>query len=142
MSRSKPSFRGREYAALLFDMDGTLLDSSAVVKRVWRAWAIRHGIDPVALLASIHGVRAEDTIRRFAPVGIDVAAEAELLHQEEMANVEGIVPIAGIEAFIATLDPNSWAVVTSAPGSLPETRLRAPGSRAEHIDIRGRRATR
>ena len=122
-----PNFRGRSFAAFLFDMDGTILDSSAVVERVWRAWATRHGIDPTELLASIHGVRAEDTIRRFGPVGIDVAAEVALLHQEEMADVEGIVPIEGAEALIAGLDPNSWAVVTSAPRSLARVRLCSVG---------------
>ena len=122
-----PNFRGRSFAAFLFDMDGTILDSSAVVERVWRAWATRHGIDPTELLASIHGVRAEDTIRRFGPVGIDVAAEVALLHQEEMADVEGIVPIEGAEALIAGLDPNCWAVVTSAPRSLARVRLCSVG---------------
>ena len=124
---SGPNFRGRNYAALLFDMDGTLLDSSAVVKRVWTAWAARHGVDATELLTTMHGVRAEDTIRRFAPLGIDVATEAALLHQQEMADVEGIVPIAGAGALIASLDPNAWAVVTSAPRSLAQARLRAVG---------------
>jgi mannitol-1-/sugar-/sorbitol-6-phosphatase len=127
MSSCRSYFRGRKYAAFLFDMDGTLLDSSAVVERVWRAWATRHGIDPAELMASVHGVRSEDTIRRFAPDGIDVAAEAKLLLEAEVADLEGVVPIAGIEAFIASLDPNSWAVVTSAPRSLAEVRLRAAG---------------
>ena len=102
---SGPSFRGCNYAALLFDMDGTLLDSSAVVKRVWTTWAARHGVDAAELLTTIHGVRAEDTIRRFGPVGIDVATEAALLHQQEMAEVEGTVPIEGAGALIASLDP-------------------------------------
>lgn len=89
MSPRRAYFQGLAYAAFLFDMDGTLLDSSAVVKRVWHAWATRHGVDPAELMASIHGVRAEDTIRCFAPAGIDIAAEAESLHQAEMADVEG-----------------------------------------------------
>ncbi len=124
---SGPTFRGRNYSALLFDMDGTLLDSSAVVKRVWTTWAARHGVDATELLATIHGVRAEDTIRRFGPVDVDVATEAAFLHQQEMADVEGIVPIEGAGALIASLDPNAWAVVTSAPRSLAQARLRAVG---------------
>src|SRR5688500_749321 len=64
--KSMPDFRNHRYAAFLFDMDGTLLDSSAVVERVWVQWARRHGIDPAALLKGLHGVRAEDTVRRFA----------------------------------------------------------------------------
>jgi mannitol-1-/sugar-/sorbitol-6-phosphatase len=118
-------FRGRVYAAFLFDMDGTLLDSSAVVERIWRAWASRHGVNPAELLSTVHGVRTEDTIRQFAPIGTDVDLEAEWLLQAEIADVEGIVPIPGIEALIASLAPQSWAIVTSAPRSLAEVRLRA-----------------
>ncbi len=94
-------FQGRSYAAFLFDMDGTMLDSSAVVERVWHEWAARHGIDAAELMATVHGVRSEDTIRRFAPDGVDIAAEAEALLLAEIEDVEGVVPIAGIEAFVA-----------------------------------------
>jgi sugar-phosphatase len=120
-------FQGRSYAAFLFDMDGTMLDSSAVVERVWHEWAVRHGIDAAELMATVHGVRSEDTIRRFAPDGVDIAAEAEALLLAEIEDVEGVVPIAGIEAFIARLHPSSWAVVTSATRALAEVRLRAAG---------------
>lgn len=120
-------FRGNSYAAFLFDMDGTMLDSSAVVERNWRAWASRHGVDADLLLESVHGVRGEDVVRRFGAPDVDVAAEAEWLLQADMADVEGIVPIAGIEGLISGLDPARWAVVTSASRNLATLRLRAAG---------------
>jgi len=120
-----PEFRKQTYAAFLFDMDGTLLDSSAVVNRVWRSWAERHGIDPTTLLKAMHGVRAEDTVRRFAGPSLDVAKENEWIHQAELADVEGLVPMDGIGAFIAPLKANEWAVVTSATRQLAEIRLKA-----------------
>ena len=120
-------FRGNRYAAFLFDMDGTLLDSSAVVERVWRAWSQRHAVDADALIAACHGVQCHDTVRRFAGPGIDVDAEARLLHQAELADTEGVVAIAGAEALLAGLDPACWAVVTSAPRELAQVRLRAAG---------------
>ena len=120
-----PVFRNQTYAAFLFDMDGTLLDSSAVVHRVWRSWAVRHGIDPATLLAAMHGVRAEDTVRRFAGSTLDVAAETEWIHQAELGDVEGLVPLEGIGAFISRLKPREWAVVTSATRELATVRLRA-----------------
>ncbi|MGH6747495.1 hypothetical protein [Novosphingobium sp.] len=49
-----PQFQNRDFAAFLFDMDGTMVDSSRVVERVWTAWAQRHGIDPQPLLAVCH----------------------------------------------------------------------------------------
>ncbi|MEJ0085104.1 MAG: HAD-IA family hydrolase [Pseudomonadota bacterium] len=120
-----PVFRNHSYAAFLFDMDGTLLDSSAVVDRVWGAWAKRHGVDAVALMANVHGVRAEDTVRRFAGATVDVAKEAQWILDAEVADVDGVVAVEGIHSFIEALDPGTWAIVTSAPRALAEVRLRA-----------------
>ena len=120
-----PEFRNHSYAAFLFDMDGTLLDSSAVVYRVWGAWAKRHGIDAATLLASVHGVRSSDTIRRFAGSTVDVAKETQWILDAEVNDVDGVVALEGIHAFIEALDPGTWAIVTSAPRALAEVRLRA-----------------
>src|SRR3982751_811134 len=120
-----PVFRNHSYAAFLFDMDGTLLDSSAAVDRVWGSWAKRHGIDAATLLANVHGVRSEDTIRRFAGPTVDVAKETQWILEAEVRDVVGVVAIEGIHAFIEALDPGSWAIVTSAPRALAEVRLRA-----------------
>jgi sugar-phosphatase len=120
-----PEFRDHSYAAFLFDMDGTLLDSSAVVYRVWGAWAKRHGIDVATLLANVHGVRSSDTIRRFAGPTVDVAKETQWIVDAEVNDVDGIVALEGIHAFIEALDPGTWAIVTSAPRALAEVRLRA-----------------
>ncbi len=125
--RSTPIFQGRPYAAFLFDMDGTLLDSSRAVERVWTAWAKRHGHDPVDVLAACQGLRYRDTLRRFAKPEVDIEQEAKTLLQAELDDTEGVVAIAGIETLIAELDSGRWAIVTSAPRTLAETRLRAVG---------------
>jgi mannitol-1-/sugar-/sorbitol-6-phosphatase len=120
-----PDFRNHSYAAFLFDMDGTLLDSSAVVERVWRTWATEHGVDVEKLMSSMHGVRAEDTIRRFAKPTTDIAKETDWILQAELGDVEGIVAVDGIHALIERLRPREWAVVTSATRALAEVRLGA-----------------
>jgi sugar-phosphatase len=120
-----PVFRNQTYAAFLFDMDGTLLDSSAVVHRVWVTWARRHGVDVDALLAAMHGVRAEDTVRRFAHPNLDIARETDWILQAELNDVEGLVPMEGIGDFIDRLEPHAWAVVTSATLALATVRLNA-----------------
>jgi sugar-phosphatase len=103
----------KTYAAFLFDMDGTLLSSIAAAERVWGAWARRHGLDVDTFLPTIHGVRAEDTIRRQNLAGIDVDAEVEWVHQGELDDVEGVVAIDGIVDFLNALPGDRWAIVTS-----------------------------
>jgi mannitol-1-/sugar-/sorbitol-6-phosphatase len=127
MGAAMPMFRNAHYAAFLFDMDGTLLDSSAVVERVWREWAARHAIDADALMHAVHGVRAHDTVVRFAPdrAGFDIDAEVAWLTQAEYDDVEGIVAIEGIHALIEQSDV--WAIVTSASLALARARLQAAG---------------
>lgn len=120
-------YPGRSFAAFLFDMDGTLIDSIASAIRAWRGWAEGHGLDAETVLAQMHGVRAVETIRRFGPAGIDAQAEADLLTQAEMDDVDGIVPISGAADFLAALPVGSWAIVTSAPRRLALRRLESAG---------------
>jgi sugar-phosphatase len=132
-----PEFRNHSYAAFLFDMDGTLLDSSAVVHRVWGSWAKRHGIDAASLMAKVHGVRSEDTVRRFAGATVDVARETAWIVEAELRDVDGVVALAGIHAFIEALNPGTWAIVTSAPRALAEVRLRAVNLPIPEVMIAG-----
>ncbi|MGF1554182.1 MAG: HAD-IA family hydrolase [Paracoccaceae bacterium] len=124
-----------DFAGFLFDMDGTLLTSRAAAERVWTAWARRHGIDPDELLAAIHGVRAIDTVRRFGPPGLDAEAEAAALTEAEIADTEGVAPIAGAAAFLDAIPTERRAVVTSAPRALAAARLGAAGLAAPAVLI-------
>lgn len=117
----------KTYAAFLFDMDGTVLDSIAVAERVWGEWALRHGLDVEAFLPTIHGVRAEETIRRQNLADIDIALETEAVLRAEVADVEGVIPIPGAEAFLRALPADRWAVVTSAQRELALRRMAAAG---------------
>ncbi len=114
-------------AAFLFDMDGTLLNSSAPIQRVWGRWADRHGIDLAAFLPAAHGRRAADTIRRLAVAGLDPEAEARVIERDEVEDVDGVVPIAGAAAFLAAIPEARWTIVTSAPPALARARIRAAG---------------
>jgi len=90
----------RSFAAFLFDMDGTLVDSIAATNRIWTGWAERHGIDPDAVLRTMHGVRAVETIGRHLPQG-DIEREVAVLTQAEMADMEGVLELAGAAASCA-----------------------------------------
>src|SRR3954452_21460930 len=106
-------FAGRKFAAFLFDMDGTLINSIASAERVWGDWARRHGLDVAAFLPTIHGVRAIETITALALPGVDPRHEADQLLKAEADDLEGIVQIPGAVAFLNSLPPERWAIVTS-----------------------------
>ena len=118
---------GRSFAALLFDLDGTIVNSIAAAERAWATWAERHGLDVAAFLPTIHGVRGIDTITRLALPGLDPAVEAEAILQAEIEDVEGVEPIEGAAAFLASLPADRWAIVTSSPRRLALRRLAAAG---------------
>ena len=117
----------RAYDAFLFDMDGTLITSIAAAERVWSAWATRHGLDHDVFMPTIHGVRAIDTIRNQNLPDIDLQAEVDWVTRGEIEDTDGVTQIPGALAFVATLPPERWAVVTSASPELAEARLRAAG---------------
>lgn len=118
-----------EATGVLFDLDGVLVDSTAVVERHWRALADRLGIGADALVADVHGRRAADVIAGLADdrPGRDAAALARWLEQREVADTGGLVPVAGAAATLAALPAGRWAVVTSGTRAIATARLRAAG---------------
>lgn len=117
------------YAALLFDMDGTILTSIAAVERAWRAWAHRVNVSEASVLHYMHGRRALDTIRHFLPNVAEGVAQAEAAWLEacEMQDMDGISEIPGARAFLSALPKGRWAVVTSATRPLALQRIAAAG---------------
>jgi mannitol-1-/sugar-/sorbitol-6-phosphatase len=124
---SKGTLSNRAFGALLFDMDGTIISSVAAAERVWAAWAERQGLDVAAFLPKIHGVRGIEVIRQLELPGVDPEAEVETLLLAEMEDVGGIEAIEGAAAFLASLPPDRWAIVTSSPRKLALRRLEAAG---------------
>lgn len=120
-------FEGRRFAAILFDMDGTLLSSIAAAERVWTRWAAQFGIDARTFLHGIHGQRAVDSVRQLNIPGVDPVAEAHAITLAEIEDVDGVHAIAGAREFVAKLPPDRWAIVTSAPRALAVRRLAAAG---------------
>lgn len=120
-------FPDREFAAFLFDMDGTVLTSIVASERVWGTWARKHGLDVEAVLKCIHGRRAVETVRSFNIPDVDEDAEVTWLKDAEIADTDGIEAIEGAIAFLTALPADRWAVVTSAPRELAKVRLTAAG---------------
>ncbi len=116
-----------EASALLFDMDGTLIDSRVVVEKIWKRWCDENGIDWHYVLPRLHGVRMLDSVKMFAKPGMDIDAVFQRLYREEVEDLDGIVQIPGAHALLASLPPSAWTIVTSADTVLAKARLGAAG---------------
>ena len=114
--------------AILFDLDGVLVDSSVIVERHWRRWATRHGFHSEYILANAHGRRTLDTLRAVAShLQLDLEREAALLEKSEIEDTEGLIAVPGAAELLQALPGRSWAVVTSGSRMLATTRLKAIG---------------
>ena len=113
-------------AALLFDMDGVLINSTPAVARVWRRWAIEHGFDPEEVVTSAHGRPSLTTVREYLP-NADHEAENREVERREIEDLEGVVPLPGALDLLASLPADRWTIVTSCTRPLAEVRIRAAG---------------
>ncbi|MCW2848365.1 MAG: hydrolase [Marmoricola sp.] len=112
---------------MLFDMDGTIVDSTTVVERIWRQFAERFGVDVEELFAYSHGRRSPDTVRHFLSDGFDPVEVTREQEARELTLVDGIVEVAGAGRLLQQLQGAPVAVVTSAPRELAEIRMEAAG---------------
>lgn len=117
--------------AVLLDMDGTLVDSTAAVDRNWASWARTNGVDAAAVVAFCHGQNPADTIRRFRPdLGDDeVAQHVARQLAAEASDLDGIVAMAGAADLTGwlTAEQIPWGVVTNADERLARARLGLAG---------------
>ncbi|MEW1903412.1 HAD-IA family hydrolase [Streptomyces sp. NPDC056488] len=137
--------------ALLLDMDGTLVNSDAVVERCWRRWAERQGLDGDAVLQVVHGRQGYATMAVLLPDRPmeQNHADNRVMLAEETADLDGVVPVPGAPAFMAAITDLPHALVTSADEALaqarmgaaalrvPETRVTAEGVGASKPDPEG-----
>ncbi|MGW0748698.1 HAD-IA family hydrolase [Streptomyces sp. NPDC002587] len=115
--------------ALLLDMDGTIVNSDAVVERCWRDWAVSHGLDPEEALKVVHGRQGHATMAVLLPdrpMELNHTENAVMLARET-ADTDGVVPVAGAPEFMAALDGLPHALVTSADAALATARMTAAG---------------
>jgi len=113
-------------SALLFDMDGVLIDSTPAVARVWSKWAIAHGFNPEEVVARAHGRPSITTVREYLPHS-DHVAENRIVERSEIEDLEGVIPLPGSRELLSSLPPDRWTIVTSSTRALSEVRLEAAG---------------
>jgi len=115
-----------ECQAILFDLDGVLVDSTAYIEDQWRRWARARGLEPEPFLQVCHGRRAVETIRLAAP-DLDAEAEVAGFKPEDVGTSVSLGPMEGAARLLGTLPTERWAVATSGPRLMATARLRQAG---------------
>jgi len=112
--------------AVVFDLDGVLVDSAAVVERHWRTWAAGRGVPFERIAAIHHGRPTVDTVRLVAPQ-LDAASEARQIEAGEADDTDGLVIIDGASRLLSGLPAQRWAIVTSGTRRTALARLAHAG---------------
>jgi sugar-phosphatase len=113
-------------AAILFDLDGVLANSIAVVEKSWRMWADEHGLDPELILRIGHGRRTAEILEAVAPE-LDRQTEIDRFVEIEQSLLDGVIPIPGALDFVKRLPAGTWAIGTSGERVVATARLRKLG---------------
>ena len=109
--------------SVLFDLDGVLVDSRAVVERTWMRWTERRGLTIPDIVARSHGRRSADTLRELVPED-EIAREVAWLEQLELSDTEGLMVLPGAHEALSALPDDARAIVTSGGRELASMRLR------------------
>ncbi len=112
--------------AILFDLDGVLVDSTPCVTRVWRAWARQHGLDPEYVAHVAHGQRTIETVRKLAPQ-LDAERETDRMEERELNDTDGLRVLSGAKELLEALPPERYTIVTSGTRQLATKRLQVAG---------------
>lgn len=112
--------------ALIFDLDGVLVDSTPCIERHMRRWAVEHGLETASVLSLAHSRRTAETIRLVA-LHLDAEVEAAVIEATEAADTEGVVDMPGARALLTTLPSTAWAIATSTSRRTAIMRLHHTG---------------
>ena len=112
--------------AILFDLDGVLVDSKHCIEHLWQVWAGSHQINIDKVLHYAHGRRALETIRLVAP-HLDAEREAAELAAGEATDTGGLARIPGALELLQSIPPDAWGIATSGSRATAVTRLNFGG---------------
>ena len=112
--------------AILFDLDGVLVDSTKTAIVIWTAWSEKNGIPPAKTLDIIHGRRTTEAVKILTP-HLDAESEAAKLESGITHPKGGTIAIAGAATLLRSLPDDRWCVVTSGLRDFAKLRLRGGG---------------
>ena len=116
-------------SGILFDLDGVLVDSTPAVARAWTKWCRKHGFDADEIVLRAHGRPSSATVRELLPDASPAVHEAESaeMEQNELTDLDGVVPLPGALQLLQSLPPHRWTIVTSCSRPLAQARIHAAG---------------
>lgn len=116
---------GQEFDAVIFDLDGTLIDSTPAVIRAWTTWAIEYGISREHF-ERMHGMPSAGIVEQLIPPAQQAAA-LERVDQLELSDLADVVTLSGAKQALAAVSAGRWAIATSCTTALAQARLGVTG---------------
>ncbi|KAJ1858450.1 DL-glycerol-3-phosphatase [Coemansia sp. RSA 1822] len=113
--------------AVLFDMDGTLVDTTQCVERAWHALALSHNMDGDELLKHVHGRPCLDTLKAHFPVSCHTPEYAHEFELRIVNETDGVHEVPGALRAVQSLQRDKWAVVTAASRMWATMRMQQAG---------------
>ena len=111
------------FEAVIFDMDGTLIDSTPAVVRAWAAWAREYGLPPIDLRMH-HGTPSAAVVRAVMPEHLHKAG-MQRITELEIADLHDVVVLPGTVEALTSLASAKNAIATSCTVPLAEARIAA-----------------
>ena len=130
-----------ESDAILFDLDGILIDSSACIEHHWQLWATQLGLDIADVMRLAHGRRTGETIKLVAP-HLDAEEEARRIEDSEAGDTRGVLTMEGALSLLNSLPRDTWAMATSETRAVATTRLKHSGMPVPNILVTAEDVTR
>jgi sugar-phosphatase len=112
-------------AAVLFDLDGVLVDSMSAIRTTWVEWGARHGVPSEQIIAAL-SMTGVELVQRFAPE-LDPVTEAQSIALTQAHGEGEIRPFDGAAELVRSVPHGRWAVVTSGLRVLATGHLASAG---------------